>query len=138
MGIPDYLICLLRTLYGGQEASVRTRHGTMDWFQIGKEYIKAIYCYPAYLTYMQSTSCKMLGWMTHKLEPRLLGEISTTSYMTNLGSIIKSRDITLLTKVYIVKSMVFPVVMYGCEGWAIKRAERRRIDALNCGVGEDS
>ena len=47
--------CLLRNLYAGQEATVRTGHGTRDWFQIGKEYIKAIYCYPAYLTYMQST-----------------------------------------------------------------------------------
>ena len=45
----------------------------------GNEYIKAVYCYPAYLTYMQSTSCEMLGWMNHKLESRLLGEISTTS-----------------------------------------------------------
>ena len=47
--------------------------------KLGKEYIKAIYCHPAYLTYMQSTSCKMLGWMKHKLESRLLGEISITS-----------------------------------------------------------
>ena len=46
--------------------------------KLGKEYIKAIYCHPAYLTYMQGTSCEMLGWMTHKLESRFLGEISTT------------------------------------------------------------
>ena len=58
--------------------------------------------------------------------------------MTNLDSILKSRDITLPTKVHLVKAMVFPVVMYGCESWTIKKAERRRIDALNCGVGEDS
>ena len=67
-------------MYAGQEAEpeVRTRHGTMDWFQIGKEvhqgcikkYIKAVYCHSAYLTYMQSTSCKMLGWVKHKLESR--------------------------------------------------------------------
>ena len=56
MGIPDHLICLLRNLYAGQEATVRTGHGTTDWFQIGKEYFKAVYCHPAYLTYMQSTS----------------------------------------------------------------------------------
>ena len=56
MGIPDYLICLLRNLYAGQEATVRTGHGTTDWFQMGKEYIKAVYCHPAYLTHMQSTS----------------------------------------------------------------------------------
>ena len=47
--------------------------------KLGKEYIKAVYCHPAYLTYMQSTSCEMLGWMKHKLESRLLGEISITS-----------------------------------------------------------
>ena len=58
--------------------------------------------------------------------------------MTNLDSILKSRDITLPTKVCIVKSMVFPVVMYGCESWTIKKAECYRIDALNCGAGEDS
>ena len=58
--------------------------------------------------------------------------------MTNLDSTVKSRDITLSTKVLLVKAMVFPVVMYGCESWTIKKAEPRRIDALNCGVGKDS
>ena len=75
--------------------------------------------------------------------------------MTNLDSIFKSRDITLPTMVRLVKAMIFPVVMYGCESWTVKKAERRRIDAfvfffflknffvfelmlLNCGVGEDS
>ena len=52
MGIPDHLACLLRNLYAGQEATVRTGHGTMDWFKLGKEYVKAVYCHPAYLTYM--------------------------------------------------------------------------------------
>ena len=184
--------------------------------KLGKEYVKAVYCHPAYLTYMQSTSCEMLGWMKHKLESRLLGERSITSdmqmtpplmaeseeelksllmkvkvesekvglklniqktkimasgpitswqidgetvetvadfiflgfkisadgdfsheikrclllgrkVMTNLDSIFKSRHITLPTKVRrTVKAMVFPVVMYGCEGWAVKKAERRR------------
>ena len=58
--------------------------------------------------------------------------------MANLDSIFKSRDISLPTKVRLVKAMVFPVVMYGYESWTVKKAERRRIDALNCGVGEDS
>ena len=58
--------------------------------------------------------------------------------MTNLDSIFKSRDITLPTKVRLVKAMVFPVVIYGYESWTVKNAERRRIDVLNCGVGEDS
>ena len=53
MGIPDYLTCLMRNLYASQEATVRTGHGTTDWFQIGREYAKAVYCHPAYLTYMQ-------------------------------------------------------------------------------------
>ena len=56
MGIPEHLTFLLRNLYAGQEATVRTGHGTTDWFQIGKEYGKAVYCHPAYLTFMQSTS----------------------------------------------------------------------------------
>ena len=56
MGIPDHLTCLLRHLYAGQEGTVRTEHGTTDCFNIGKEYIKAVYCHPAYLTSMQSTS----------------------------------------------------------------------------------
>ena len=61
--------------------------------------------------------------------------------MTNLDSLLKSRDITLPTKVHIVKAMVFPEVMYGCESWTVKKAEHQKIDAfmlLNCSVGEDS
>ena len=58
--------------------------------------------------------------------------------MTNLDSILKNRDISLPTKVHLVKAMVFPVVMYGCESWTVKKAEHRRIDAFDCGVGEDS
>ena len=81
MGIPDHLTCLLRNQYAGQETVVRTGHGTTDWFQIGKGNVKAVYCHPSYLTYMQSTSCEMPGWMKHKLESRLPGEISITSDM---------------------------------------------------------
>ena len=58
--------------------------------------------------------------------------------MTNLDSILKSRDSILPTKVHLVRAMVFLVVMYGCESWTIKKAERRRMMVLNCGVGEDS
>ena len=58
--------------------------------------------------------------------------------MTNLDSIFKSRDITLQTNARLVKVMVFPVVMYGCESWTVKKAEHPRIDVLNCSVGEDS
>ena len=56
MGIPDHLTCLLRNLYAGQEATVRTGHGPTDWFQIRKEYVKTVYCHPAYLIYVQITS----------------------------------------------------------------------------------
>ena len=58
--------------------------------------------------------------------------------MTNLDSILKSRDITLPTKVHIVKAMVSPVVMYGCESWIIRNSECQRLTLLNCGVGEDA
>ena len=181
--------------------------------KLGKKYIKAVYYHFAYLTNMQSTSWEIPGWMKHKLESGMLGEISITSdmqmtppygrkqrtkkplesergewktwlktqhsenkdhgitswqidgktmetvtdfilggskitadgdcsneikisclllgrkAMTNLDSILKNRDIILLTKVHLVKAMVFPVVMYGCESWTIKKAECR-IDAL--------
>ena len=81
MAIPDYLTCLLRNLYAGQEATVRTGHGKQTGSKSGKEYIKVVYCHPAYLTYMQSTSREMLDWMKHKLESRLPEEVSITSYM---------------------------------------------------------
>ena len=184
--------------------------------KLEQENVKAVYCQPAYLTSMQSTSCKMPGWMNHKLESRLqiskrniLRYADDTTLMeeteeelkmrvkaesekagltlniqktkimasgpitswqidgekvekcqisfswvpkslwtvtrnhkiktclllgrkavTNLDSILKSRDITLPTKFHIVKAMVFPVVMYGCESWTIKKAECQRIDAF--------
>ena len=63
VGVQEHPTHLLRNLYAGQEVTVRTGHETMDWFQIGKEYVKAIYCHSAYLTYMQSTSWEMLGWI---------------------------------------------------------------------------
>ena len=226
MEIPKHQTCLLRNLYAGQEARVRMDMEQKAGSKLEKEYIKAVYSHPAYLPSMHSTSCEILGWMKHKLESRLLGEISVTSdtqmtptlmteseelksllmkvkeetekvglklsiqktkimasspitswqidgetvetvsdfilggskitaagdcsheikrrlllgrkVTTNLDSILKSRDITLPTKVHLVKIMVFPVVMYGCESWTIKKAEHQRIDALNCSVGEDS
>ena len=165
----------------------------------GKEHVKAVYCHPAYLTYKQSTSCKMLGWMKLKIVRRNINNLRwrkrrtkdlvdesekvglklsiqkikimasgpITSWqingetvrdfiflsskitadgecsheikrclllgkkvMTNLDSILKSRDITLPTKVYLVKAIVFLVVMYGCESWTVKKAECQRIDAF--------
>ena len=81
MGIPDHLTCLLRNLYAGQEATVTTGHGTTDWFKIGKEYTKAVYCHSAYLTSTQSTSCEIPSWMKHKLESSLLEKTAITSDM---------------------------------------------------------
>ena len=81
MGIPEHLFCLLRNLYAGQETTARTRHGTIDYFQIGKGVLQDLYCHPAYLTYMQSSLCEIPGWKKHKLESRLPEEISITSDM---------------------------------------------------------
>ena len=68
MGIPHHVTCLLRNLYEGQEARVRTGHGQQTGSKLEKEYVMAVYYHLAYLTYMQSTSCEMPGWMEHKLE----------------------------------------------------------------------
>ena len=75
------------------------------------------------------------GDCSHEIKRHLFLE---KKVMPNLGSILKSRNITLSTKVHLVKAMVFPVVMHGCKSWTVKKAEYRKIDALNYGVGEDS
>ena len=219
MGIPDHLTCLLINLYAGQEATVRTRHGTTDWFQIGKgvhqgcilslslfnlyaEYImqnagldeaQAVikiagrnvnnlrYACDTTLTAESEEELKSLlmkvkeesekvglklniqktkimasgpinSWQINRETVEtvrgfiVLGSKITADgdcsheikrclllgrkVMTNLDSILKSRAITLPTKVCLVKAMVFPIVMYGCESWTIKEAERPRIDAF--------
>ena len=93
----------------------------------------------------QCKQCQTLFWggskitadgdCSHEIKRHLL---LGRNVMTDLDSIFKSRDTTLPTKVRLVKTMDFPVVMYGCESWTMKKAECQRIDALNCGVGEDS
>uniref|UniRef100_A0A4W2EEK2 RNA-directed DNA polymerase n=1 Tax=Bos indicus x Bos taurus TaxID=30522 RepID=A0A4W2EEK2_BOBOX len=216
MGIPDHLACLLRNLYAGQEATVRTGHGKTDWFQIGKGVCQGCILSPClfnlYAEYImrntgveeaqagikiagrninnlryaddttlmakseeelksllmkvkeesekvslklniQKTKIMASGPITswqidgetvadfifggskitadgdcsHEIKRRLL---LGRKVMTNLDSILKSRDITLPTKVRLVKAMVFPVIMYGCESWTVKKAEHRRIDAF--------
>ena len=81
MGIPDHLTCLLRNMYAGQEATVRTGHGTTDWFQIGKgicqDYILSFCLFNLYTEYIM----RNLGWMKHKLESKLSGEISIIADM---------------------------------------------------------
>ena len=220
MGIPDHLTCLLINLYAGQEATIRTGHGTTDWFQIGKEVHQGCILSPClfnlYAEYIMRnaslqesqagikiagrninklryaddttlmaeseeelkslllkvkeqsakiglklniqktkimasgpiTSCQIDGETvrdfifggskisadgdcSHEIERCLL---LGRKVMTNLDSILKSRDITLPTKICLVKAMVFPVVMYGCEwsciSFSIKKAEHRRTDAF--------
>jgi len=211
MGIPDHLTCLLRNLYAGQEATVRTGHGTKDWFQIGKVVhqgcIMSPYLFNLYAEYImrkavldETQAGIKIAWRninnlrysdattlmaeSEELKSHLKkvkeesenvglklniqktkimasgpitsweidGEVVETvtdfvlegskitvdgdssheikkhlllgrKAMTNLDSILKSRDIILPTKVHLVKAMVFPVVMYGCESWTLKRAE---------------
>uniref|UniRef100_A0A8B9X4V4 Reverse transcriptase domain-containing protein n=1 Tax=Bos mutus grunniens TaxID=30521 RepID=A0A8B9X4V4_BOSMU len=219
MGIPDHLICLLRNLYAGPEATVRTGHGTTEWFQIGKRVCQGCILSPClfnlYAEYIMRNAeleeaqagIKIAGrninnlryaddttlmaeseeelkslLMKMKVESEKVGlklniqkmkimasgpitsweidgeTVETVSHfifggskitadgdcsheikrrlllgrkvMTNLHSIFKSRDITLPTIVRLVKAMVFPVVMYGCESWTVKKAERQIIDAF--------
>ena len=219
MGIPNHLTWLLKNLYTGQEATVRTGYGTTDWFQIGKgvcqdcilppclfnlyaEYIMGNagldkaqagiktadrninnLRYADDTTFMAESEGQLksllmqmkeesekvgvelniqkikimasgpitswqidgetvetvsdfillgskitaYGDFSHEIKRRLL---LGRKVMTNLDSIFKSRDTTLLTKVHLVKAMVFPVVMYGCESWTVKKAECQRIDAF--------
>ena len=84
---------------------------------------------------METVSDFILGGCSHEIKRRvLLGR----NVMTNLDSIFKSRDITLPTQVHLVKAMVFPVVMYGCESWTINKVDTEEVMLLSCGVGEDS
>ena len=83
-GTVDRLTCLLRNVYAGQEAKVRTLYGTTDWFKIGEGVQEGCLLSLCLLIYIQSTLCEILGWMSYKLESRLLGEISTTSDMQTI------------------------------------------------------
>ena len=81
MGIPDHPIYLMRNLYAVKKQQLKLNMEPQTSSKLGKEYIKTVYCHPAYLTYMQSTSCEMLDWMKLLLESRFLGEISIISDM---------------------------------------------------------
>ena len=89
MGIPDDLSCLLQVKKPQLQLDMEQWTGS----KLGKEYVKAVYLSPAYLTSMQNTSCKLPGWMNHKLESRLLGEISTIS--DKLGEIPTTSDVQM-------------------------------------------
>ena len=90
MGISDHLICLLRNLYAGQKQQLELDMEQQTGSKWGKEYIKAVYCHPAYLTYMQSTSWEMLGWMKHKLESKIAGR--------NISNLRYADDTTLMSE----------------------------------------
>ena len=126
MGIPDHLTCLLRNLHAGQEATVRTGHGTTDWFQIGKGVRQDCILSPS-LFNLHAEYITADGDCSHEMKGRLLLE---RKVMTNLDSIFKSRDITLPTIVHLVKAMVFPVVIYRGESWTVNKAEHRRIESF--------
>ena len=105
MGIPDHLSCLLRNLYAGKEVTeldMERRTGS----KLRKEYVKAAYCHPTYLTYMQSTSSEMLDWMNHKLESRLPREISVTSDMQMITTLIAGSEEELKSLLMSVKERV--------------------------------
>ena len=92
MRMPDYFSCFLGNLYAGQEAEVNIGHGTLTGSQLGKEYVKAVYCHPVYLTYMQSTSCKLPDWMKPKLESRLGKKVNNLSYADNTTLMTESKE----------------------------------------------
>ena len=108
MGIPDHLTCLLRRLYAGQEATVKTGYGTMDWLKIGNGVCQGCILSPCLFNLYAEYIMRNAG----------LGE-------SKAGIKIPGRNIN-----HLVKAMVFPVVMYGCESWTIKKAECRRICAF--------
>ena len=88
MRIPAHLTCLLKNLYADKKQQLEPDMEQRTGSNLGKEYVKAVYCHPVYLTSMQSTSFKMPGWMNHKLESRLLGEISTVKSKSHVQMIL--------------------------------------------------
>ena len=93
MGIPYHLTYLLKNLYAGQEATVRTRHGTRTGSKLGKEYTKAVYCHPDYLTYMQSTSYKAPSWIETQAGIKIPGRnISTLRYADDTTLMAESEE----------------------------------------------
>ena len=114
--------CLLRNLYAGQAATVRTRSGSISSWQINGEKIETVTDF-----ILLGSKITADGDCSYEIKIHLL---LGKKVVTNLDSILKSRDITLLTMAHLVKATVFPVVIYGCENWTINKAEHRRRDAL--------
>ena len=93
MGIPDHLTRFLRNLYAGKEQQLESDMEQLTGSKLGKEYVKAVYCHPAYFTSMQRTSCEMPGCMKHKLESRLLGKnISNSRYANDTTLMAETRE----------------------------------------------
>ena len=151
MRIPDHLTCLLRSLYADQEATVRTRHGPTGWFQVRKGVRQGCILSPClfnvYAEYIKSNARLDEAQVEIKIAGRNINNLRYADDTTFLeeklqqtDSVLKRRDITLPTKVHVVKAMVIPVVMYGCEGWTIKKAEWQRIDGFElwCWRGRES
>ena len=137
MKVPEQLTVSWEICIQVQKQLLELDMGQQSGSNLGKKYVKSVYCHPAYLTYMQSTSCKISadGDCSHEIKKWLL---LGRKAMTNLDSILKSRDITLPGNACIVNAWFLPVVLYWWENWTIKKAECWRIDASNCGTGEDS
>ena len=112
-----------------QKMKIMASSPIISWQQVDGETMETV------TDFFLSSKITADGDCSHEIKRRLL---LGRKAMTNLDSILKSRDVTLLTKVCLVKAVVFPVVMYGCESWTIKKAECQQLMLLNCGVGEDS
>ena len=126
----EYLTCLLRNLYAGQEATVRTRSASISSWQINGETMETV-------TDFILLGSKIMADGDYSCEIKrhlFLGRKA----MTNLDSILKSRDTTLLKMTHLLKAMVFPVVIYGCESWTLRKLSTEELMLLNCGFGEDS
>ena len=147
MGITDHLACLLKNLYAGQEATVRTRRGTTNWFQIGKEVCQGCVLSPCLFNLYAEYIIEMLGWMKHNLQSRLPGEISITSdtQMTPplwqkvkknwRASWWKRKRIMKKLRHYLANTSPSSQSYgfscgHGCESWTIKKAEQQRMDAF--------
>ena len=117
MEISDHLTCLLRNLYAGQEATIRTGRGTTDWFQIGKGVCQGCILSPCLFNLYADYIMRNTGLDEVQAGIKIAGR--------NINNLRYADDTT-----HLVKAMVFPVVMYGCESWTVKKSERQRIDTF--------
>ena len=124
------IVCILKNLKLNIQKTEIVASGPITSWQIHGEKVETVTVF-----IFLGSKITVDGEYSHEIKRLLL---PGRKAMTNLDKILKSRDNPLLTKVCIIQVMVFPVVIYRCKSWTIKKAERQRIDAFNCGVGEDS